>query len=74
MRTTLSLDDDLLRAARALAQARDVSIGAVISELARKGLAAPAGGRTRNGLPLFPVPKTARPITIEDVKKAEDQP
>jgi hypothetical protein len=50
MRTTLTIDDDLLRAAKAIAQARAVSIGTILSELARKGLAAPAGRKNRNGL------------------------
>jgi hypothetical protein len=74
MRTTLTLDDDLLRAVKAIAQARDVSIGTVLSELVRKGLSAPAGRKTRNGLPVFPVPDAPRPITLEDVKKIEDLP
>jgi hypothetical protein len=38
MRTTLSLDDDALASARVLARQRGESLGAVISELARKGL------------------------------------
>jgi hypothetical protein len=41
MRTTLSLDDDVLASARVLARQRGESLGAVISELARKGLHQP---------------------------------
>jgi hypothetical protein len=41
MRTTLSLDDDALASARVLARQRGESLGAVISELARKGLHQP---------------------------------
>ena len=39
MRTTLSLDDDVLAAAKVLARQRKQPIGSVISELARQGLA-----------------------------------
>jgi hypothetical protein len=74
MRTTLSIDDDLLNAAKALAQARSVSIGAVISDLVRKGLSGPPPAKTRNGLPVFITPLESRPITLENVKKAEDVP
>jgi len=39
MRTTLELDDTVLAAARSLARARGTSLGAAVSELARRGLA-----------------------------------
>ena len=42
MRTTLDIADDILHAAKELARRGKTSVGAVISELARKGLAAPA--------------------------------
>jgi hypothetical protein len=38
VRTTLDIDDDVLRAARAIAAARNMSAGAVISELVRTEL------------------------------------
>ena len=42
MRTTLDIDDDVLRAAKARAKSERRSTGAVLSELARSALAAPA--------------------------------
>jgi len=42
VRTTLDIDDDVLRAAKELAHRGKTTAGAVISELARKGLLAPA--------------------------------
>lgn len=39
MRTTLDLDESVLAAARSLASARHISLGAAVSELARRGLA-----------------------------------
>ncbi|MGL4745668.1 MAG: hypothetical protein ACRCXL_14945 [Dermatophilaceae bacterium] len=41
MRTTVDIDDTVLAAARSLSRASRVSLGAAISELARRGLAAP---------------------------------
>ena len=41
MRTTLDVDDDVLQAARELARRERTTIGRVLSELARRGLASP---------------------------------
>ncbi len=72
MRTTLNIDDDLLLTARSIAAAKSSSIGVVISELARKGLERSTTRKNINGFPVFPVPAGAQPITLEDVKKLED--
>lgn len=44
MRTTLELDDVVLAAARSLARSRGISLGAAVSELARRGLGTPSAG------------------------------
>jgi hypothetical protein len=73
MRTTLTLDDDVLALARALATQRGVSIGTIVSDLARRGLAPSRPAATRNGIRLFPVRPDAGPVTPELVKAlAED--
>ncbi|WP_068427543.1 hypothetical protein [Piscicoccus intestinalis] len=41
MRITLDIDDVVLSAARSLARAHGVTLGAAVSELARRGLDAP---------------------------------
>jgi hypothetical protein len=61
MRTTLDLDADILQAAKELATARGTTAGKVVSELARKGLEAPRGGRVRNGVPLLARRPTGSP-------------
>ena len=48
MRTTLDLDEDVLQAAKELAEARNTTAGKVLSELARKGLGAGAHCRTHS--------------------------
>ncbi len=73
MRTTITIDDDLLAAAKSLAQAQSVSVGTVISELARKGLKSSVRTRRKSSFPIFSVPSTAHPITLHDVKKIEDE-
>ena len=56
MRTTLDVESDVLDAAKALAVARGVSVGAALSELARRGVAARTPLSVRNGFPVFQVP------------------
>ena len=72
MRTTLAIDDDVLTAAKGIAQAQGKTIGAVISELARRGLAPRPQYRRRGGLPVFFVSENAPPITGEMVKEAAE--
>lgn len=77
VRTTLSIDDDVLAAARAMAERERRPLGEVISELARRGLGAAAPSRgtraVRNGLPLLPVRKGAAPVTLELVNRLRDE-
>lgn len=55
MRTTLEIEDNLLQVAKELAGVRGLSIGQVISALARKGLESPVpSSSSRNGVPLLP--------------------
>jgi hypothetical protein len=54
MRTTLDIADDVLHAAKELAELRGLTAGQVLSELARKGLEQPQPKtRVRNGVPVF---------------------
>ena len=72
MRTTLTLDPDILQAARSLARAKAISLGAAVSELARRGLEQ-AQVEAPGTLPRFHAPPGARVITLEDVKQIEDE-
>jgi hypothetical protein len=53
MRTTLTIDDDVLEMAKSLADARQVSIGKVLSDLARRGTQARSPGVSRSGFFTF---------------------
>ena len=74
MRTTLSLDDDALEAARKLAAARGHSLGRVVSELVRRGLAARSAYAIDDGFPVFKVAADSPLISLEDIKRDEDEP
>jgi hypothetical protein len=73
MRTTITVDDDILEAARALAEQRGEAIGVVLSELARRGLEPVAAGAVRNGIHLFPVRAGAGAVTPEIVNSLLDE-
>jgi hypothetical protein len=70
MRTTLDIDDAILAAVKEIAGATDSSAGAVLSELARKGLSANSAqsSATRTGFPVFSVPSDATPLSSAAVK------
>ena len=74
MRTTLAIDDDVMAAARHLAEREQRTVGEVISALARQGLSRAARGSraVRNGVPLLPVRKGASPVTLEIVNQLRD--
>ena len=70
MRTTINLDEDVLRAARSLADERGESLGTVVSELARKGLRPALESGYEGDFPVFSVREGAAPITPEMVDEA----
>ncbi len=72
MRTTVDLDTIALQAARQLATHRSQSLGRVISELILKGLRADAPAARKAGFPVFAA-AAGRTITLDDVKRAEDE-
>jgi hypothetical protein len=74
MRTTLSIDDDVLAAARELADYQQKSIGEVLSSLARKALMPAEPVQViRNGVPQLPVKPGGGPVTLEIVNRLRDE-
>lgn len=73
MRTTLNLDDDVLRAIRSLAKERGESLGAVVSDLVREALRPPEAVTYEGDLPVFQVKEDAPPITPEMVESALEE-
>ena len=71
MRTTLNVDDDVLATARALAQERGITVGAALSELARRG-SRPRSAAMDRLIPGFVVDPDSPPITPEMVRAANE--
>ena len=72
MRTTVDIDDNVLRVAKALARDEQVSLGTILSRLARRGL---AGGEIRarpSGFPVFEAAANAAPLDLDLVNDARD--
>ncbi len=74
MRTTLAIDDDILAAAKQLAEQDRSTLGEVISRLARRGLQrdAPAERAERNGIPLLPR-RAGATVTLQLVNQIRDE-
>jgi len=76
VRTTLDIDDDVLQAARELAQREGRAAGKVLSDLARRGLASPGARiegrpRLRSGVPVLP--SRGEIVTLEHVQRLKDE-
>jgi hypothetical protein len=75
VRTTLEIEDDVLQAARELAENRGTSIGKVISELVRAALESPRSSvRVRQGVPLIQRRRRgSRKPTLDLVNRLRDE-
>ena len=75
MRTTLNIDDEILEAAKSIARERSLSVGVVLSDLARRGLRPDTTNlRRRKGFPVFDVSRDGTVLTLDRVKRYEDEP
>jgi hypothetical protein len=74
MRTTLDIDADVLQAAKELADARGITAGKALSDLARQALAPVRASKVRNGVPLLPRrPATGVRPTMKLVNELRDE-
>ncbi|WP_293899799.1 CopG family transcriptional regulator [Phenylobacterium sp.] len=75
MRTTLAIDDDVLEAARFMAEVQKRTLGEVISDLVRRALAPPvqAEPQYRNGILLLPRVEGSPPTTLEMIKRIDEE-
>ena len=72
MRTTLTIDDDILRIAKNLAQESSQSVGRILSNLARKGLKSGELSFNESGIPVFSVSEDAPLFGPDEVSRGED--
>jgi hypothetical protein len=73
MRTTLDIDEDVLLATKAIARRESLSMGKVLSDLARQALTRQSEATTRNGVPLFAQQPGAAVVTLELVNRLRDE-
>jgi len=71
-RTTLTLDDDALKAAKVYAARRHVSLGKAVSELVRQAVDRPLVTESRSGLQLVHLSRRSRKVTASLVEKLTD--
>ncbi len=69
MRTTVTIDDDVLAVAKALADRSGSSLGTALSELARRGFKGAAIASDEDAV-VFRVPPDAEPFTSDDVYRS----
>lgn len=73
MRTTLTIDEDVLAAARGLAMVQHKSIGQILSSLARQALKPNVSScKMRNGIPLLMPQAEGTIVTLELVNQLRD--
>jgi hypothetical protein len=71
VRTTLTLDDDILERAARQAKLRGVSLSKTVSDLLRRGLSAPTPSQDKGGIVIFQLPADSPPVTTEEVRRIE---
>jgi hypothetical protein len=73
MRTTVSLDDDIVPSVKRFAEERDLSLGEAISQLIRRALHAPIQTIEKNGFHVLVLPPGSPTITNEQIRKLLDE-
>jgi hypothetical protein len=73
MRTTLSLDDDVLRAVKRYAKARSLALGKAVGVLVRRGLTTLRPTRIVNGFHVVVLPLDSPSVSTDDIRKLEDE-
>jgi hypothetical protein len=73
MRTTLTLDDDILERAARQAKLRGTSLSKTVSDLLRRGLSAPTPFQEKGGIVVFRLPADSPSVTTEEVRRIESE-
>lgn len=71
MRTTISLDDDVVPLVRRYAATRSLALGKAVSELVRRAFSYPRSTRTQNGLQVVELPPDSPRVTTEQVRNLD---
>ncbi len=68
MRTTISIDDDVLKQAKKYAESRSLSLGEAVTDLVRRALSVPCPTREVNGVQVFDLPADSPRVTGKQVR------
>jgi len=71
MRTTLSIDDEVLELVKRYAADRSIAVGEAVSELIRKAFRTPTPTRMVNGLRVFDLPADSPTVANKKVRELE---
>jgi negative regulator of replication initiation len=71
MRTTLSLDDDVLRSVKRYAASRSLTLGEAVSDLVQRALTVPRPTKEVNGVWVFDLPPESPRVTTKKVRELD---
>jgi hypothetical protein len=71
MRTTLSLDDDVLRLVKRYAETRSLTLGEAVSDLVQRALTVPRPTKEVNGVQVFDLPPQSPRVTTKKVRELD---
>jgi len=73
MRVTLDIEDDVMLATREIARQQGLSMGKVLSDLARQSLTRRVVLNTCHGVPLFPTRPDSGIVSLDLVNQLRDE-
>lgn len=71
MRTTLSIDDDVLPLVKRYAASRSLALGKAVSDLVRRAFTVPRPTRWVNGVEVFDLPAESPRVTAKRVRELD---
>lgn len=71
MRTTLTLDDDVLRQVKEYAESRKLTLGEAVGDLVHRALTVPRATKEVNGLQVFDLGEVSPRVTSRKVRELD---
>ena len=71
MRTTLTIDDDVLRSVKQYAESRSLTLGEAVSDLVQRALKTPRATEEVNGVRVVDLPKDSPQVTSKKIRELD---
>lgn len=71
MRTTLTLDDDVLRSVKRYAESRSLTLGEAVSDLVQRALTVPRPTKEVNGVQVFDLSAESPRVSSKKVRELD---